>query len=94
MISALGYDAPPDEITKFLRATNGFVAFMRTHEAAYRTAKAQSRNPAAFDGQCPLRAATVERMIADGLLKFVGVESMTVVGVLEYYEPNEKSVTG
>ena len=94
MISALGYDAPPDEITKFLRATNGFVAFMRTHEAAYRTAKAQSRNPAAFDGQCPLRAATVERMIADGLLKFVGVESMTVVGVLEYYEPTEKSVTG
>ena len=94
MISALGYDAPPDEISKFLRATNGFVAFMRTHEASYRTAKAQSRNLEVFDGQCPLSASTIEKMIADGLLKFVGVESMTVVGVLEYYEPTEKAAAG
>lgn len=91
MISELGFDAPPAEITRFLIATNGFIAFMRTREAAYRTAKAQSRKSDVFEGQCPLRPATVESMISDGLLGFVGVESMTVVGVLEYYEPTEKA---
>jgi hypothetical protein len=30
-------------------------------------------------------------MIADGLLGFVGCESLTVAGVLEYFEPTEKA---
>lgn len=91
MESALRYDSSAGEITTFLIATDGFVAFMRTREVEERTAKVHSKNAEVFVGQCPVRASTIEKMIADGLLGFVGCESMTVAGVLEYFEPTDKA---
>jgi hypothetical protein len=86
MISALGYEALPSEIAKFLIATNGFVAFRRTQQAKHGDAKADSKNSEVFLGSCPIRPSTVESMIRDGLLKLVGCESMTGQGILEYFE--------
>jgi hypothetical protein len=91
MVSGLNFEASSGEIATFLIATDGFVAFMRTREIEERTAKVHSKNSEVFVGQCQVRASTIERMIADGLLSFVGCESMTVAGVLEYFEPTEKA---
>jgi hypothetical protein len=86
MISALSYEALPSEIAKFLIATNGFVAFVRTRKPKHGDAKAHSRNSEVFVGPCPISPPVIERMIHDGLLEFVGCESMTGEGVLEYFE--------
>ena len=91
MVSELVYEAAPAEITRFLLATNGFVAFMRTGHGRDQDAKAHSRNEQVFVGRCPILPATIETMIADGLLTFAGCESMTGEGMLEYYEPTEKA---
>jgi hypothetical protein len=86
MISELGFEALPSEITKFLIATNGFVAFRRTQQVKHGDAKADSRNSEVFSGSCPIRPSTVESMIRDGLLKLVSCESTTGEGVLENFE--------
>ncbi len=89
VISGLGYEALPSEIAKFLIATSGFVAFMRTRQAKQGDANAHSKNSEVFVGSCPIRPSTIESMIRDGLLKLVGSESMTGEGVLEYFELTE-----
>jgi hypothetical protein len=89
MISALGYEALPSEIAKFLIATNGFVAFRRTQQAKHGDAKADSKNSEVFLGSCPIRPSTVESMIRDGLLKSVGSENVNSEGILEYLELTE-----
>ena len=91
MISELEYDAAPNEIIRFLVATGGVVAFMRTRHGKDQDAKALSRNAQVFAGRCPILPATIETMIAGGLLAFAGCESMTGEGILEYYEPTEKA---
>ena len=91
MLSELPYEAGPGEITRFLIATNGFVAFMRTRHGTDQDAKAHSRDAKVFVGRCPVLPDTIENMIADGLLTFAGCESMTGEGILEYYEPTDKA---
>src|SRR5215469_4558980 len=91
MVSALGFGAQPGEIIRFLIATHGFVAFMRTREAELRAAKTHSRKADIFDGQCKIDPSTIERMIDDGLLTFTGCESITIAGILEYFEPTDKA---